>query len=239
MILMDFLISMVIGLPEAFEHIYIWNKFDGNEDRKKPLIYIATILIISSFLSITHYTLSGHIKILFTLIVFIIACKILLNKDFKTCIILPIYSMFLLLISELIFVLVFMIVFNFPQLPQFEHGILTIVPNFIMSMIYLLFGSIPFVKKTYKKIIGLVSKINNKLLTLICVLLLMTVNFLFATLYHEIDLKILLLVNTVISAVYVIIVFRIFSIEDKYLELKNVYESFEVVRIMNLLPSIL
>ena len=225
MSLMDFLISMVIGLPEAFSHIYIWNKYEGDKKHKNPLIYIVTLLIISCFLSITHYTLSGYIKTLFILMVFITACKILLNKDFKVCIILPIYSMFILLISELIFVLVFMIVFSFPQLPQFEHGFLTIVPNLIMSLIYLLIGSIPLVKKTYKKIIELVSKINTKLLTLIGVLLLMTVSFLFATLYHQIDLKILLLVNTIISGVYVITVFSIFSIEDKYIKISNKYNT--------------
>lgn len=221
----DIVFYVILGFPDAFSHVYVWNKYEGDKNCKNRWIYIGTLLILSSFLSITHYFLNGYIKIIFTLMAFVVACKLLTSKDFKTCIVLSIYSMFLLLISELLFALLFMIVFNFKQLPQFDQGFAVLIPTVVICLIYLLISKIPFIKNFYKKIVKLVSKINTKLLTLVCVLLLMTVNVLFATLYYEIDMKLLVLINAIISSIYLIIVFRVFSVENKYIKISNKYNT--------------
>jgi len=225
MSIFDVLYYMILGIPEMFSYVYVWNRYESKERTNKFIVRLLIFLLMSTCLSLVHYFLNGYIKALFTLIVLIISCKVILNKDFKTVVVLPLFTLLLMLVAELIFALLYMIIFNFQQLPTFESGIGVFIPTLVICSIYLILSRLSFVKKFYKKIIELVSKINTKLLILVCVLLLMTVNFLFASLYYKIDLKWLVLINTVISAVYLIIVFRVFTVENKYIKMSNKYNT--------------
>lgn len=225
MSIVNILYYMILGIPEMFSYLFVWNKYESKERKNKFLVNLVIFLLMSTFLSFVHYVFNGYIKAFFTLLVLITSCKILLNKNFKISIILPLFTLLLMLVAEVIFALLYMIIFNFKQLPTFESGIGVLIPTLLICFIYLILSSQNFIKYFYKKIIGLVSKINTKLLTLICILLLMTINFMFASLYYKIDLKWLVLINTVISGVYLIIVFRIFSVENKYIKMSNKYNT--------------
>ena len=154
-----------------------------------------------------------------------VTCKIIINSSFKDIILLSFTSLSILMISELIFSMLYMFFINFESINILDSKIIALFINIIISLFGFVLLLIPIVSKLYYKLENLLPKSNNLYILSFTILILFSVNFLFVASYYDIDMRVLIIVNTLISTVYLIIVFRVFNIQNKYIKISNKYNT--------------
>lgn len=223
--LTDVLYYMILGIPNALFYILTWTRLSKRPMRYNPILSIIITIGLSMGLSIIHNFGDSLLRIILIIIFLIIACKIIIKSSFKESILLGFTSLSILMIGELIFSLLYMIFMNFESLNILDSKVMALLINIIISLIGFGISLIPFINKMYQKLEKFLPKVNNLYILSFTILILFSVNFLFVTSYYDIDIRLLIIINALISAVYLIIVFRVFNIQNKYIKISNKYNT--------------
>lgn len=213
------------GLPNCLFYFHVWENLKSNNykiDKFKKLIFL---IILSLSISVVHDLISDFIRIILILVLLVIVNVIAYRNDIKESIVLGFYSLIMLMIAELLFGMVYIFIMNNSAIAMLDTRITTIIMNLIISLIAYLLYKIPILKNLYKKLYNLFSKLSNSFILIFAILILFSVNFLFLTSYYKIDIQWLILINTVISTIYLIIVFKIFSVENKFIKINAKYNT--------------
>lgn len=221
----NLLYFIILGLPTAIADFAIWKNLTEVRLKFSKIISTLIIVIVGILFSITYLYINSFLRIIIILILLIIACYLLLKIDIKQAIYLSIYNMLIVMIGELIFSILYMIFMNFKSLAILDSKINAILINVFIALISYGLSKIRFVKKMYMKLEKLFNKLGNNLILAFAILMLFSINFLFVTTYYQVDIKLLILINTFISAIYLIIIFKIFSVENKFIKITDKYNT--------------
>lgn len=216
---------LVLGIPNAFFYVFSWLKLSKSEFRFKKLYNVLIIFVLAFILSIIHNFANSFLRIILILILLISTCLITIKSSIKDSIILSFITLASLMLGELLYCLLYVVFFNPEVLNLAATRPMAIISNIIISILGFGLCILPLTGKIYLKIQNLFSKLSKYYILIFTILILFSVNFLFVSSYYQIDTKWVIILNTIISIIYLIIVFAVFSTQNKYIKISNKYNT--------------
>ena len=217
-------------------NIYIWSKLLNQKlNLKVPKTYFLILSLIFSMI-INYYYTNQFIRILSITLLMMIICKFIFDISISKAMILPIVSQFIIMISEFIFA-IFIIFFKNISSEQFVNDYFT---DFLTNLI-IAFNA--FVLIHFKFGFKVFNFLDKSILTLkkyevfaFIIILVISVNFLEARIYYNMNLTLLLIINTLLIVIYSWIIFKIvnakvenLTISEKYNRSKNSLTEYQSV----------
>ena len=202
--------------------IYVWHiLLDKKMNWKTHKLYI-TISGMTIITMLNNIITNAFLKIVIITIFFIFLFYFQFNEKIQKSIITPMYSQILTILSEIIYTIILVIIFEEPQkIINASYG--TVLTNLIISILLLIIIQFKFVRKLYKKLLNITDKINLVHLTLFGMLLMMVINIVFVNSYYKIDFKSFLVLNIVLIFICLVIVIYTFRTQNKYNKVSDKY----------------
>lgn len=222
---MEVITYLIIATIFVITMFYIATKLSGKlynyNDYK--LYLIATFFII--FLMFNYLYINSFIRVIFIVLIFTFAIKILLRENIINSLILALYYELLIVVSESIFALIINLFLKMDSVKIVTTLFGNLWANIIIDIISIVIVNIKLTQKTYKKIRKIIERINAKHIILLCLLSLIILNVLEATLYYEFDFRYLLLFNTFVIIFCFSIIIYSFYTNNKYNKVYSKYNT--------------
>ena len=205
-----------------FTTIYVWYiLLDKKINWKDYKIYIA-ISEMTIITMLNNIITNAFLKIVIITIFFIFLFHFQLKEKIQKSIITPIYSQILTLISEIIYTIILVIIFEEPEkIINASYG--TVLTNIIISILLLIIIQFKLVRKLYKKLLNITDKINLVQLILFGMLLMMVINIVLVNSYYKIDFKYFLVLNIILIIICLFIIIYTFKTQNKYNKVSDKY----------------
>lgn len=181
-------------------------------DLKKANIYLAAIFLITISI-INFFYVVDSLRFFVSTISVVITCYILFRDSTNKTIASAIVSQIIVFIAELIFVLLLILFFGANGsmlLNEYYGSLLTVVVISIISILLIHFGP---VKKIIANIFDMIAKLKLKYMTIIMLMAIIVVNILLSSVYHDIGIFNILIMNSLFMLVYLFIAYK--SLKDK------------------------
>lgn len=193
-------------------------------DYKKTKNWIIWLLL-SSLMLANYYLINQNLRMIVIIIMIYFTYKTIFNTKLKDNIVVVFLAQTNMMISEIIFLLILTIVktTNVQILIDLYSG--TLFTNFMISIIAILFIKIPIWRKISTKIKNLNIHPNKYQITILLSVLLISINFIFLSMYYKYNLSYIIFVNSIISIIYLIINFRFLDAQSKYYQIHGKYNT--------------
>lgn len=181
-------------------------------DLKKANVYLAAIFLITISI-INFFYVVDSLRFFVSTISVVIMCCILFRDSTNKTIASVIVSQIIVFIAELIFVLLLILFFGANGsmlLNEYYGSLLTVAVISIISILLIHLGP---VKKIIANIFGMIAKLKLKYMTIIMLMAIIVVNILLSSVYHDIGIFNILIMNSLFMLVYLFIAYK--SLKDK------------------------
>lgn len=181
-------------------------------DLKKANVYLAAIFLITISI-INFFYVVDSLRFFVSTISVVIMCCILFRDSTNKTIASAIVSQIIVFIAELIFVLLLILFFGANGsmlLNEYYGSLLTVAVISIISILLIHLGP---VKKIIANIFGMIAKLKLKYMTIIMLMAIIVVNILLSSVYHDIGIFNILIMNSLFMLVYLFIAYK--SLKDK------------------------
>lgn len=181
-------------------------------DLKKANVYLAAIFLITISI-INFFYVVDSLRFFVSTISVVITCCILFRDSTNKTIASAIVSQIIVFIAELIFVLLLILFFGANGsmlLNEYYGSLLTVAVISIISILLIHLGP---VKKIIANIFGMIAKLKLKYMTIIMLMAIIDVNILLSSVYHDIGIFNILIMNSLFMLVYLFIAYK--SLKDK------------------------
>lgn len=181
-------------------------------DLKKANVYLAAIFLITISI-INFFYVVDSLRFFVSTISVVITCCILFRDSTNKTIASAIVSQIIVFIAELIFVLLLILFFGANGsmlLNEYYSSLLTVAVISIISILLIHLGP---VKKIIANIFGMIAKLKLKYMTIIMLMAIIVVNILLSSVYHDIGIFNILIMNSLFMLVYLFIAYK--SLKDK------------------------
>lgn len=218
------LIHFIPNLILVSSLIVIWhilmNKKINFKD-KRLYITIVSIMIISIF---NYLLVNKFMKISIITLVFMFFFKYLFKCEIKRCIITPIFYQIIIMISEGLYILIIVTIFqlNVNELKDKFLGTYLII-NLGTALFSIVIAKLPFVRKLYNSIINNVKRINNTYIFIFSIILIGIANILAMITYYKIDIRIIIILNIIFILLCSAIVFYSLKTKNKLNKVNDKY----------------
>lgn len=205
--------------------IYIWYKLLGikiNYKNYKLYITLVSLMIIAL---INYFNVNAYIRITLITLALMFFFKFLFNESIQKCIITPIISQMVTMISEMIFAIIIVILLNLNSQDIVNTQFGNILSNFFIALISILIIQIPVITKFYQFLLKVTDKIKKNQLVILSLIIVIIANILTMVLYYKIDFKYLLVFNTFIILFCFIIVIYSFKNKNNYIKIYDKYST--------------
>lgn len=181
-------------------------------DLKKANVYLAAIFLITISI-INFFYVVDSLRFFVSTISVVITCCILFRDSTNKTIASAIVLQIIVFIAELIFVLLLILFFGANGsmlLNEYYGSLLTVAVISIISILLIHLGP---VKKIIANIFGMIAKLKLKYMTIIMLMAIIVVNILLSSVYHDIGIFNILIMNSLFMLVYLFIAYK--SLKDK------------------------
>lgn len=219
-------LNNIIGvLINSFGYIYIWSKLESKKINFKSFKYYIIHILFAASMMCIHLLISDMIRILLLVLLMVIFCNILFKNSIKNSTLSSFFSQIIMMISELLFAFILTFILRVDVNLLLTSYSLTLFTNIAITIFAILIVKIKYVKKLYDLSLKLISNLNKYNIIIIMAVILISINFMFASVYYYIDLQITLTINTIISIVYLIICFKFLSAQNKFNNINTKYNT--------------
>ena len=196
------------GIILFYSEIYVWAKFyDEKINYKNPWFYISIFFL--TLLSIfNHIFVNAFIKVLFITILMCVSNWLIFKRRINEIIVSVIYGQFLVAFADIIFALIFVVLFKMDSYFVKNTFADTFIGNAGVSLIYVLICSIPIVKKIYLKLVKMTDRFKIRSLVLLFLLIILSIDFLVAVNFYNIKSIYVIIINAIMILIYSFIVYK-------------------------------
>lgn len=220
------IIQNIIGaLFNSIYHLSITNKFADLKFKNKRKNYLIAAVVLTVLILINYFLINKFVEIPMLIIFLLLVNFIFFKNSFINSLCIAITSQAIIMLTELLFSIVFMAFITSDVTFITSNAFGTLIINFIICVLATLIGRTRLSSVIYNFLKKITINLSNKITLLFFIIILFSINFLFVSLYYQVDSRIFVLINTIISIIYVIIVFRVFSIENKYVKMSTKYNT--------------
>ena len=193
--------------------VYVWSiLFDTKLNFKSIYLYISIFLM--SFLAISNYIfVNAFLRMIVVMCLFFICNYLIYERKFFETVVNVIFSHFLLTLSDVISALFVIVLLKKNVSVLREDIFLTSCGNFLTSFIFLIMCRFSIIKIFYYKLLDVVSKIKYKYLIVVCLLMMISLNFLMAVIYYKVNFVFIFIINSFLIVIYSYIIY--YSLNEK------------------------
>lgn len=206
---MEKYIGFFIGCVFMFmAEVFVWSRFFEKKINCKSFWPYLSVLLLSLLGSFNQIFVNAFVRILTITILMCFCNWLIFRRKFNETVISVIYGQFITTFADVLFTLSIIILFGKDALYVRENFFETFIANVVISSMYIGISYIPFVKKVYLKLIEFTNKIKIKSFILICLLIIISINFLTAIIYYDAKSIYVIIVNTLLLIIYSLIVYK-------------------------------
>ena len=221
-----FSINNIIGaLINSFAYIFIWSRLLNKKINFKSYKYYVVQIIFALLMLVNYILVNDVVRITILIILMVLLCKFLNNDDYKETTIAVVLSQFIMMISEIIFVLIVTGVFRVNLNNFLQYFVGKIIGNLCISLIAIFISFLKITRVLFSKINNFFEKYHSKTIFLIMTILLLSINFIFLSIYYKYSFVYVFIVNAFISLVYFIICIHMLTTENKYTKINDKYNN--------------
>lgn len=213
------------GLILYYSIIFIWSKFyDTKINYKNTWMYIC-IVVLTIFSIFNHTFVNAFIRMISVTILMCLSNWLIYRKSIGETVISTIYSHLLLSIADVLSALILLLVLNSDTSFIKNNFFDTFIINILVTTVFICICYIPVVKKIYFKIVKFKNTIKMKNLIYICLLLIMSFNFLVAIIFYNMKPIHVIVVNIALILIYSFIVYKAMNERNTSMLMKAENES--------------
>lgn len=220
---MNIFATIIYAVVLMMSVIIVWhNLLKIKINFKSYKLYISLVGMV--LISIINYFMTyKFIKITLITIVLTIFFKYLFSEDWIKTMITPLFSQMIIMISECIFILILVSIFNLDVVMLKIQYLGTFIVNIGIALISLIIIKIPFISKCYNVILSTVERINKKFFIILLLLIIGIANVLAMTTYYEVDVRLLILLNVIFTLFCFLVVLYSFKMQSNYNKVSDKY----------------
>ncbi len=192
----------------CFAQIFSWSQFYKEKINFKNIIFYLSLLVMFFLGFLTYFYTSAYVRMILDMLLFCLCNFLIFRKKLNEVIVSTIYSHFLLTISDVLCALLVMCFFRVSASEISDDVFFTSCGNLLTSFVFIFFCSRSFIVMFYTKLLNLTSKIKFKYLFLICLFVMLCINFLMATIYYRLNSILIILINSFLVVIYSYIIYR-------------------------------
>lgn len=215
----------------CFSHIYVWSSFFGEKiNYKNKNLYFGFIIMFCLGL-INYFCVSAFVRMILDVPIFCICNYVIFHRKFNEAVVSTTFTEFILTLTDVVCALVVMVFFNINTDSINNSIFLSSCGNLLTTFLFVFVCKLLIVKKFYFKLVNLIERINIKQLIFICMFVMITFNFLMASIYFKLNSVIIILINAFMILIYSIIMYRSLNEKSKNLLMKS--ENKSLMRSLN------
>ena len=172
---------------------FMWSKLLNKKlNFKSYKLYISLIFVIVISI-INYYNVNQYIRIVIITSLLMIVCKYVFSESLQKCVVLPILTQLITMISEMTFATIISTIFGMNKISIINTQFGQFFSNVIITIIALLIVHIPLVYKFYKFLLKITDRISKYQLIIFSFLIVIIANVSGMFLYYEIEFRYLLI----------------------------------------------
>lgn len=221
-----FNIENILGaLVNSFAQIYIWSKLLKKQINFKDYKYYVIQVLLAIVMLLNYMLVNGFIKLIFLILFIALFTYWLFKPSINETILVSFISEIIMMISELVFLLILTVIksTNISVLINLYCG--TLQTNLIISAIAILVSKLKIWNTLFNKMLSYCKTIKVYSLFIIISLLLVSVNFIFLSIYYKYNLSYIIPINVGITIVYIFICFKFLKAESNYSKINDKYNN--------------
>lgn len=224
-VLLKIIYYEILSFSIIMSPLYIWHRLlEKKLNFKDYRLYISLFSLMIIAL-INYFNVNPYIRITVITLALMLFFRFLFKENLQKCIITPIFSQMLVMISEMIFVVITCIIFNFDNQDIINTQFGKLFSNVIISILAMLLIKIPALKKIYYFLLKITDKIKSRQLIVISFVLIIISNLLVGILYYKIEFRYLLILNTFLTLFCAFIVMYSFRTKNNYIKVYDKYNT--------------
>lgn len=221
-----FNLNNIIGvLVNSFAYIYIWSKLLNVKINFRSAKYYIVQILFAITMMLNYLFINDIIRIIFLVLSMVVFSTILFNKSIINCIIASFFSQIIIMVSELIFAIIVSIVFRLDVSLLVSSYFLKMGANIVISIMAIIFSKTKFINRLYNLVLKLTANLKKYSIVFIIIVILFSINFIFASLYYNVRLPLVIIFNAIISIIYLFICFIFINTQNKYCKINNQYNT--------------
>ena len=205
--------------------IYVWNKLLNKKEHFNNTKTIIVTLMLSIVSIANYYIVNQYIKVLSITIFLMICFKILTNESLQKCIITPIISQLITLISEVIFAIIVILIYNFDSKSLMEFEGSAFLTNIVITCLTIIIVQIPHIRYFYNYLIKITEKLDKKIMVIIFLTVIFIANMLLGIMYYKVDFKYAIIVNFILTIFYFSTVIYSLKTTNNYIKVYDKYST--------------
>ena len=217
---MSLVLNIFGNLILTFAQVYVWYNLIHKKFPFDDKSIFVTIVLLSGITFACSSLLNETFNGIGIMILSIIFCKIIINEDIKNCIIISFLGELLLILSEALFAVLVTFIFNIQIISitnyMYIADILVAIISLLLSKLYIFYKCYNYIKK-------ITSNVKLYQLLLFFIFTIFEIGFAFASTYLNKNVRVMIIVNIIISIFYSVIVILIFRYQHKYYKIKSKY----------------
>ena len=205
---MRYLGLFIGGMVLFSAQIVVWSIFYGEKVNLKNIWIYLSVLFLTTLSIFNHIFVNAFVKMLVITFLITIFNWLIFKRKMNETIISSIYGQFIVTIADGIGVIILVSVAGGDT--SYIRNIFfdTLVGNLLVASLYVGISYIPFVKKIYLKLVQFTEKFKVKNVILWSLLLMISINFLVAIIYYDMNSIFVVIINTLLIVIYSLIVYR-------------------------------
>jgi len=222
---MDIIKLLLAVFFTIFATLCIWHKLLNRKiDYNNPKFYI-TLTCLMLIALINYFNVNAYIRITIVTLTLMIFFRFLFKENLQRCIITPIISQMIVMISEMTFAILISLLFkmNNEQIVNTQFG--NLLSNLVIAIISVLLIKIPVFSKLYDFLIKITDRINRNKLIIFSLFIIVIANLLTMFLYYRVEFIYLLIFNTCLTLFCLSIVIYSFKTQDNYIKVYDKYNT--------------
>lgn len=197
----------------CFSQIVVWSKFYDEKINYKNILLYVSLLIMFLLGIFNYFYINVSFRMILAMFLFFICNFLIFKKNVNQIVSSTIFTQFLMVLSDIFVSLILMSLFKIDFKSIREGHIVTYMGNVFVSIILMLICRIHFIKSFYSKLIILTDKIKSQTLLLICLFVIIIINYIMVSTFYEVGSILIIIINSILIFIYVFIIYR--SLREK------------------------
>lgn len=220
--IIDYILS---GIVMSSSVLYMLSKLSGNKINFKSwkTYFVFVLLGLVQFLN--YYFTNGYVKIFLITIFVIFLYYYYFKKNKKEAVVTTILVQLIIMTSEFIFsgIMIFLFGTNFSKIMNSYANSGMFIFNFLISVISFALVHVKIIHKFYCYLLSLADHMSEKIIIVLMVFMMITINIIYASTFYKINTVYLLLIDIALLFIYLYIVINILNEKDRYIRISSKY----------------
>ena len=221
-----FTLNNIIGaFINSFAYIYLWTCLLNEKIRFKSYKYYIIQIVFALTLMLNYLLVNDILRIFFLLIMMLIFSYFLYKKDFISNIVAVFVSQLVMMLAEIIFAIFITVVLGIDANNLIQYFAGALITNTTISICAILLSRIKLIKQCCNLIEKMIRGIETNQVFFIMILSLISINFIFLSIYYKYSFIYVFIINGLISIFYLVICFKFLTAQNKYHKINDKYNN--------------